>query len=157
VNLGTLIATLESIPPDTVAANGFANPHSYRGYYDQLAFEPVPNLTVATMLAEARKAMGATYQGWKGGDYTMGAGTTVWLADEGSTGVPITETDLRLIADPGPTVTAEVEAEARRVLTRAIDEILDAESFMPHSDQIVGNCIAALRGAGLLTTEVAAR
>lgn len=156
MNLGDLITALESIPPDTVALNGFANPHSYRGYYDQLAFEPESNVTVAAMLAAAHEAVGTTYQGWKGGDYTMDTSTTVWLAVEGGCGRPITETFIRGIANPGPTVDSAVEDAFREALTPAVDEILDAESFMPSPTAIVDNCIAALRSVGLLPEAVAA-
>ena len=37
MTLGKLIAALEAMPPDTEIAN-IHNPHSYRGYYSDLAF-----------------------------------------------------------------------------------------------------------------------
>lgn len=64
---------------------GFGNPHSYRGFYDELAFEPLAGVTVGQMLADARRALGATYEGWKGGEYTMKGYTDCWLAEQGST------------------------------------------------------------------------
>lgn len=81
-----LIAFLEKFDPEKAVPIGFDNPHSYRGYYDQLAFEPVRNTTVGEMLAAARSARGATYNGWKGGEYTMTDHTEVWLAMEGDCG-----------------------------------------------------------------------
>lgn len=89
MNLGELIAALESADPEHVVAVGFANPHSYRGWYDELAFEPAENVTVASMLACAREALGAVYTGYKGGDFRMGEYTTVHLARYGQTGEEI--------------------------------------------------------------------
>lgn len=84
MTLGELIAVLETAEPDLVLPLGFHNPHSYRGDYMDLAFEPAANVTVSAMLADARTALDNTYQGWKGGDYTMDAYTDCWLATQGS-------------------------------------------------------------------------
>ena len=62
--------------------SGFHNPHSYRGDSMDLAFELKANVSVAEMLASAREALGTTYQGWKGGDYTMSEYTYVWLVSQ---------------------------------------------------------------------------
>jgi hypothetical protein len=86
MNLGELIQALEAANPDLVVPHGFGNPHSYRGFYDDLAFEPRENVTVAAMLADARSALGATFHGWKGGEYTMAEYTDCWLAVAGCTG-----------------------------------------------------------------------
>ncbi len=90
-----LIQTLEQYPPDKVVPHGFGRPHSYRGYYDQLAFEPMQNVTVGAMLADAKSALGQTFQGYKGGDYEMGEWTEVWLAHYGQCGEGIGPTLLR--------------------------------------------------------------
>lgn len=87
--LGEVIDHLSALPADQVVDHGFNNPHSYRGYYDQLAFEPCENTTVGAMLACAEAALGGTFQGYKGGDYTMDRDTDCWLARYGSTGVAI--------------------------------------------------------------------
>lgn len=88
MTLGELIAALEealeTADPEMVVPVGFANPHSYRGYYDELAFEPVAGVTVGSMLACAKGALGSMYQGWKGGEYVMGEHTNVWLSKEGA-------------------------------------------------------------------------
>lgn len=84
--LGQLIETLKELPQDKIAADGIGRPHSYRGYYDELAFEPVQNVSVADMLAAAKDALGATYRGYKGGTYKMGEWTPVWLAHYGECG-----------------------------------------------------------------------
>ena len=84
--LKELIEELKKHDPKKRIRNGFRHPHSYRGYYDQLAFEPAENVTVGEMLACAEAAMGATYEGYKGGDYKMGEWTEVNLASYGSEG-----------------------------------------------------------------------
>ncbi len=61
--LDELIEILAAEPADKVVAVGFHRPHSYRGYYEDLAFEVTTNVTVGTMLAEARSALDSTYQG----------------------------------------------------------------------------------------------
>lgn len=83
MELRRMIEMLEAADPAMVVPNGFRNPHSYRGYYDDLAFEPAKNITVGEMLEAARSAEGATYQGWKGGDYTMHGYSDCWLSVEG--------------------------------------------------------------------------
>lgn len=107
--LRELIGTLKMYPEDQVVPLGFSNAHSYRGYYDQLAFEPTRDTTVGAMLREAEFANGSTYQGWKGGDYTMGLNTEVHLAHEGATGEEIGPILLELMLgkpplppEPGP-------------------------------------------------------
>lgn len=89
VYLDELIAALDAEDPNLIVPLGFARPHSYRGYYSELAFEPALNVTVGSMLAAARSAKGATYQGWKGGDYTMDGYTDCWLAEQGRCGESI--------------------------------------------------------------------
>lgn len=84
--LGDLIATLEKEDPARVLPFGFHRPHSYRGYYEQLAFEPAENITIGEMLAAARSALGATFEGYKGGDYTMDERTECWIAHYGQSG-----------------------------------------------------------------------
>lgn len=86
LDLGELIAVLETAlaEGDRVLSVGFTNPHSYRGDYSDLAFEPCRDIALSDMLQAARDALGATFQGWKGGDYTMSKHTYCWLAFRGS-------------------------------------------------------------------------
>ena len=84
--LEELIEFLEKREPETVVPLGFDSPHSYRGYYDELAFEPRENTTVGAMLACAKQALRETYKGYKGGEYTMGEWTQCHLAPYGNTG-----------------------------------------------------------------------
>ncbi|MFF1790787.1 hypothetical protein ACFVX9_30520 [Kitasatospora sp. NPDC058243] len=95
--LDDLIATLETADPDLVITDGFTNPHSYRGYYEDIAFEPAANVRVGDMLAEARGALGSTYQGWKGGDFTMQGYADCWLAEQGNLGETIGALLLKLM------------------------------------------------------------
>ena len=46
MKLGELIEYLEKQDKDKVCPFGFYYPHSYRGYYEQLAFEPAYNITI---------------------------------------------------------------------------------------------------------------
>lgn len=89
MTLKELIDALRTHPPKQRVANGFARPHSYRGYYSELAFEPEANTTVGAMLAAAEEALGSTYTGYKGGEYTMGDHVDCYLAEEGNTGEEI--------------------------------------------------------------------
>lgn len=85
MNLGDLIDELEKRDPKAVAKKGFHNPHSYRGDYYELAFEETGEITIGDMLEAARSAVGATYQGWKGGEFRMDRHSWCWLSGEGCT------------------------------------------------------------------------
>lgn len=97
MHLNELIAMLEHADPSLVLAEGFNNPHSWRGSYWELAFEPAENVTVASMLVAARSAIGSTYPGWKGGDYTMNEWSEVHLAIEGTTGEPLSSMAIKYL------------------------------------------------------------
>lgn len=85
LSLGALITRLEAEDSDKLVALGFDSPHSYRGYYEDLAFVAVPNAYVGNMLVAARWANGRTFGGWKGGDFTMSEYTSCWLVEEAGT------------------------------------------------------------------------
>jgi hypothetical protein len=100
--LGTLIERLEKEDPARVVMPGFAAPHSHRGDYSHVAFEIRPSATVGAMLADARSALGATYEGWKGGDYTMDKWTPVHIVqEEGRCGEPLGLLGLELMLRNG--------------------------------------------------------
>ena len=89
LTLGKLIAALEAMPPGAEVANLNAA-HSYRGYYEDLAFEKGTGLRPASeLLAECRAAMGQVFEGYKGGDFVMGALTPLWVANYGNTGLKL--------------------------------------------------------------------
>ena len=86
IHLKELIEWLEKQDPDGVVPLGFGAPMSYRGYYDDLAFQPVENARLGDMLRHARFAMGATFTGYKGGEYTMDEFSDCWIAEYGTSG-----------------------------------------------------------------------
>ena len=81
--LGHIIDRLREVHPAKVCRIGFRNPHSYRGNYSDLAFEPAESITVAEMLKAAESADGATYTGWKGGEFEMDETTRCWISERG--------------------------------------------------------------------------
>jgi hypothetical protein len=88
MTLGRLIERLEALPPETPVSLG--KPHSYRGYYEDLAFDAHDTRTAGEALAVCRRCMGKVFCGYKGGDFQMGELTPVWRADYGCTGRKIT-------------------------------------------------------------------
>lgn len=95
MTLNELIRALESAKPVRDIPLGFANPHSYRGDFHSLAFEPVEHTSSADMLAAAQSALGKTYEGWKGGFFTMDEHADCYLAKRGLTGEELGPTLLR--------------------------------------------------------------
>ena len=101
LTLGQIIDKLQAIDPMTESgANkyveysfGYMRPttlDSYRGYYDQLALgymDKGPAITVKELLVELQEALRQlkTYEGWKGGTYSMDRKTPVWVANPGNT------------------------------------------------------------------------
>lgn len=84
MTLGDLIAALEAMTPDAEVAN-LRGPHSYRGYYSDLAFEICDGLRPAKdLLSQCKAAMGRAFVGYKGGDYVMGKVTPIWISEFGS-------------------------------------------------------------------------
>ena len=106
MTLGALIATLEQMPPDAMV-DGLRRPHSYRGYYEDLAFERAEWVTARTALAMCRLAIGRVFEGYKGGDYMMDLLTPLWIADYGRTGTRI------MGLDPATGVIATADEEAQ--------------------------------------------
>ena len=93
--LGALIEWLEMQDSYAIISDGFGSPHSDRGSYDELAFDPAGQTTFGEMLNHARSAQGATFTGWKGGEYEMGDFTSVYIGAYGSCGEEITETHFK--------------------------------------------------------------
>lgn len=86
MTLGYIISVFSRFPADKVLPVGFSNPHSYRGDYYCLAFEPKENVTVEDSLTALKSALGQTYEGYKGGEYTMDDYSRVYLAEYGNEG-----------------------------------------------------------------------
>jgi hypothetical protein len=90
-----LIGALERFEPATSLMFDFCGLEpttldSYRGYYEDLALGWRPRegegVTTASVLASLRAAIGATFQGWKGGDYVAHLDSRVWVANRGESG-----------------------------------------------------------------------
>ena len=106
MTLGRLMDVLRGLKDERPVA-GFGRPRSYRGYYSDLAFNPVEQVQSASELyTVCQGCMGKVFQGYKGGDYVMGELTPVWLAEWGDMG-------LRLMGlnTEGEIVTPILEAE----------------------------------------------
>ncbi len=89
LTLGDLIEVLQSMPADAQVKN-LINAHSYRGYYSDLAFEEGEGMRPAgDLLSDCRDEIGAVHKGYKGGDFTMGSGTPLWIASYGSCGLKL--------------------------------------------------------------------
>ena len=86
MTLGDLIERLKQEDPNRILPLGFTTPHSYRGNYYDLAFEPQAGVTVGAMLRAATFADGETFVGYKGGDFTMSEASDVHLAKRGCSG-----------------------------------------------------------------------
>ena len=83
LRLREVIDVLQCFPRDFKVAVGFCAGDSYRGYYNQIAFAPATDTTVGQMLEHAKACDGATFTGYKGGDYTMGLDTDCNIAEYG--------------------------------------------------------------------------
>ena len=97
-NLGTLIADLSVVTPDAkVIIEGSygkspSYPHSYRGYHDELAFEPSnASLAAGEFLVMIGSALGPMV-GHKGGEYNVTMRTPVWVAEHSKLGARVIDT-----------------------------------------------------------------
>ena len=89
MTLGKFIEELERLPKEKKIIN-ITYPHSYRGYYSDLAFElDEGENTVKEVLTMVKCCLGETYTGYKGGDFYMDEHTPLWISEYGSTGVKI--------------------------------------------------------------------
>ena len=79
MELQEYIFLLEQCPRDRVMITGLGNPHSWRGSYQELAFEIVDNTTIGEMLDCANGCVGKTFMGWKGGDFKMDETTEIHI------------------------------------------------------------------------------
>jgi hypothetical protein len=98
-NLGTLIADLSVVTPNAqVTIDGTygkspSYPHSYRGYHEDLAFEPSNDIiTVREFLVLIGSTLGPIVSN-KGGEYDVNMRTTVWVAEHTKLGARIIDTN----------------------------------------------------------------
>jgi len=140
MTLRHLIHELRAMPQDAIVKHGFDHPHSYRGYYQELAVSPTYSVTIGSMLDDLLYALGKTMTGWKGGDFVMHENVGVWLSFEGDTGEPITSSWVELIrleanatneAIPADPVT--VIFELTFMIDEENDESLEAKLNDPHT------------------------
>ena len=90
MSLGDLIDALKRCPQslpvrfDEEEQTPYAGQfYSYRGYYEDIALElSASPSTVAGLLQRAEAAVGQTFEGWKGGDYTMDRDSRLWVVSE---------------------------------------------------------------------------
>ncbi len=86
LTLGSLIDLLEILAPKTPVP-ALVEPHSYRGYYSDLAFERGDGTRTAEfLLADCLRVLGRKLPGYKGGKFRMGRNTPLWLANHGQCG-----------------------------------------------------------------------
>jgi hypothetical protein len=89
--LKDLIEGLEKIDPSRIVKRGFGSPHSDRGFYEDLGFDPAQDVSIGSMLEHAKSAMGQTFTGWKGGEYQMGEFTDCHIGEYGTCGDEINQ------------------------------------------------------------------
>lgn len=101
-SVGRFIAELKSLKPDTLVIPKLKFPHSYRGYYEDLAFEHEEDFQTAEELIDLLKScVGQVYAGYKGGEYRCQDSTFVWLGSYGTTAGSIAVTGLDFHPDAG--------------------------------------------------------
>lgn len=93
LTLGSAIRQFKLLPPKYVVVIEHTNyspgdEMSYRGYYSDLAFEPMNDgdpKSVEDFLAQLEHALNREYTGYKGGEFRMGDKTPLWISEYGTT------------------------------------------------------------------------
>lgn len=87
--LGDFLDILRMADPEELIP--LANPHSYRGYYSDLALEPVDDepIKIWQLINQLSDVIDTELTGWKGGEFLMSADTPIWVAPEGTTGAAL--------------------------------------------------------------------
>lgn len=81
MNLGEVKAAFDVLENnDFVFTDGFNKPHCYRGYYNEVAFEPAKFVSLAEIKTTLNAAMFETFVAWKGGEYEYDENTPVNLS-----------------------------------------------------------------------------
>jgi len=83
------------------------NPHSYRGYYSDLALEPGPDRTVKQVVYDLKLSLNKEFTGYKGGEFLMEKNTPLWVAHYGDCGRAIMGLEIR--NDQVIIITKEIE------------------------------------------------
>lgn len=111
LTLGGLLTILRELAQNREIV-GIGGPISYRGYYCDLAFEPSDRVRTVYDLRKQceEECMGQIFEGYKGGDFMMGANTPVWIAGYGDCGVRLV--GLNTDSDPITPITAPEDDDA---------------------------------------------
>ena len=75
---------------DLVVASGWEFATSSRARYEDLGLSPRSFVTLGAMLKVVMDSKGKTFEGWKGGCFTMNAFSETHLARQNEAGEPIT-------------------------------------------------------------------
>ena len=87
MNLGQLREVFDNMEDKSfVFTEGFYTPHSYRGYYNELAFEPAANNQVRDIQEALEQAYTDAFTGYKGGTYEYSSTTSCHLSWIGEAG-----------------------------------------------------------------------
>ena len=90
--LGDLLDRLRQADPE--APIYLDHPHSYRGYYTDLALEPTARpIHVWELINQLSDVIDTELTGYKGGEFLMEADTPVWIASYGNTGLALIDFD----------------------------------------------------------------
>ena len=81
--LGDLIELLKQCPSNAMFQGGFCEPHSYRGYYSELAVEPCEDTPVTEMISCLEGVLDTYLDGYKGGEFKMDENVDVYLSSYG--------------------------------------------------------------------------
>lgn len=85
MNLGTLENIFSKLDNDDfVFVSSFGEPMSYRGSYDEVAFEPSYKQKLSDIKKYINKAMTEQFVGYKGGEYSYDSLTTSHIASYGN-------------------------------------------------------------------------
>lgn len=82
--LGEFQEYIKSLPKKTVFDYSISDPMSFRGYYDEVAFEiEEGSMTREECLKKIKKALTDTFTGYKGGEYTYNEYTPIHFCNYG--------------------------------------------------------------------------
>lgn len=87
-------------------------PHSFRGYYDDLALEPFEGITLVKKLLELlKKSLNKEFTGYKGGEFLMDARTPLWMSKYGSSVRARAIMNVRAVNGEVVLITKEIDEE----------------------------------------------
>ena len=93
LTLGGLIDKLGEGNPSLMVP--LSAPHSYRGYYTDLAFEPGETL-LGELLSKCKVVLGTTMTGYKGGEFLMDKDVPLWVSEYGcASGIALLDIEIQ--------------------------------------------------------------